>query len=143
MNPPRLSFSDLQDRDRTDEGESLGWTIENNPVWGRMPGVRRSIGTLQKDWLVKKSNALPEEFCIAVRGHKGWSKDPDVTARYALAVSFEILGKEIPIYAPLKAAVLELQAEIETRSKPKSKWTCRNEQSRFNNRDQLGRQHRD
>jgi hypothetical protein len=99
--------------DKTNEGESLGWTIENNPVWGRLPGVRRSVGTLQKDWLVKKSNALPEEFCIAVRGHKGWSKDPDVTARYALAVSFEILGKEIPIYAPLRASVLELRAEIE------------------------------
>lgn len=99
--------------DTTNEGESLGWTIENNPVWGRLPGVRRSVGTLQKDWLVKKSNALPEEFCIAVRGHKGWSKDPDVTARYALAVSFEILGKEIPIYTPLKTSVLELRAEIE------------------------------
>ena len=99
--------------DKTNEGESLGWTIENNPVWGRLPGVRRSVGTLQKDWLVKKSNALPEEFCIAIRGHKGWSKDPDVTARYALAVSFEILGKEISIYAPLRTSVLELRAEIE------------------------------
>lgn len=107
----------IREDDKTnegEEGESLGWTIENNPVWGRLPGVRRSVGTLQKDWLVMKSYALPEEFCIAVRGHKGWSKDPDVTARYALAVSFEILGKEIPIYDALRASVLELQAEIET-----------------------------
>jgi hypothetical protein len=29
-------------------------------------------------------------------------------------VSFEILGQEISIYEPLRTAVLELQAEVET-----------------------------
>ena len=61
-----------------------------------------------------KSNALPEHFCIAVRGHEGWSNDPDTTARYALAVTFEIVGQEIRIYDPLRTAVLELQSQIET-----------------------------
>jgi len=59
------------------------------------------------------SNALPESFCIAVRGHQGWSHDPASKASYALAVSIEILGKEIQIYEPLRTAVLELQNEIE------------------------------
>jgi hypothetical protein len=68
---------------------------------------------VQKDWAYIKSNALPEDFCVAVRGHKGWSKDPDNTASYTLAVTVEIVGKEIEIYDPLRAAVQELQAELE------------------------------
>ena len=63
-----------------------------------------------------KSNMLPNDFCIAVVGHQGWSHDPDSTARYTLAVTFEILGQEISIYEPLRTAVIELQeieAEVE------------------------------
>ncbi|RUL81409.1 S8 family peptidase [Tautonia sociabilis] len=102
-----------EDEEPAREGSSLGWNIETNPQWGRLPGVRRNIGTVQKDWATLKSNALPEDLCIAVRGHKGWSRDPEVKARYALAVSFEIMGREIPIYEPLRASVLKLQAEVE------------------------------
>lgn len=61
-----------------------------------------------------RSNTLPDHFCIAVRGHQGWSRDPDSTARYAVAVTFEIVGKEIGIYDPLRIAVLELQTQIAT-----------------------------
>ena len=103
------------DDDPTQEGAgTLGWTIESRGNWGRLPDVRRNVGTVQKDWAVVKSNALPDDFCIAVRGHQGWSRDPDSVARYTLAVTFEIIGQEIPIYEPLRAAVLELQSEVET-----------------------------
>ena len=95
------------------EGTSFGWAISARSSDGQIADVRRSIGTVQKDWAYIKSNALPEDFCIAVRGHKGWSKDPDNTASYTLAVSVEIVGKEIEIYDPLRAAVQELQAELE------------------------------
>ena len=63
-----------------------------------------------------KSNTLPSDFCIAVVGHQGWSRDPDSTANYTLAVTFEILGQEIAIYDPLRTAVelQELEAEAET-----------------------------
>lgn len=94
------------------EGTSFGWTISARSSDGRIADVRRSIGTVQKDWAYIKSNALPEDFCIAVRGHKGWSKDPDNTATYTLAVTFEIVGREIEIYDPLRTAVQELQAEL-------------------------------
>jgi Subtilase family len=96
------------------EGTSFGWTIESRGQWGRIPDIRRGIGTLQKDWAVLKSNALPNDLCIAVRGHRGWSRDAESAARYSLAVSFEIIGKEIRIYEPLRIAVQELQAELET-----------------------------
>jgi hypothetical protein len=98
----------------TQEGTSFGWTIESNPLWGRIPGIRRNIGTVQKDWAILKSNALPDDLCIAVRGHPGWSHDPESVARYSLVVSFEIDGREIPIYEPLRTAALELQAELQT-----------------------------
>jgi hypothetical protein len=75
--------------------------------------TKRNSGTLQKDWAVVKSNTLPDHFCIAVVGHQGWSHDPDSGARYALAVTFEILGQEIAIYEPLRAAVIELQTQVE------------------------------
>ena len=51
-------------------------------------------------------------LCIAVRGHEGWSRGPDSTASYSLAVTIEILGQEIAIYDALRTAFVELQ-EIE------------------------------
>ncbi len=94
------------------EGKSLGWVVAARSGDGQVTDIRRSVGTVQKDWTYIKSHSLPENFCIAVRGHKGWSKDPDNTASYTLAVTFEIVGKEIEIYDPLRTAVLELQAEL-------------------------------
>ena len=91
----------------------LGWTIESRGNWGAIPDIRRNVGTVQKDWTIIRSNALPVDFCIAVRGHQGWSTDPEAVARYSLVVTFEIVGQEIPIYEPLRTAVLDLQAEVE------------------------------
>lgn len=95
-------------------GSTLPWTLQESLTTGLIRDTRRNSGTVQKDWAIVRSNALPDHFCIAVRGHQGWSRDPDTTARYALAVTFEILGQEISIYDPLRAAVIELQAQIET-----------------------------
>jgi len=99
-----------------DEGTSIGWVIGSRSAWGRLPGVHRNASTVQKDWAILKSNALPEDFCIAVRGHHGWSRDPESVANYALAVTFEILGREIQIYEPLRTAVLELGTRLEAES---------------------------
>jgi hypothetical protein len=112
-------FSDFRDRavkrdaDPPRSPGALGWVIESRGNWGAIPDIRRNVGTVQKDWAIVKSNALPEDICIAVRGHQGWSRDPEAAARYSLAVSFEILGREIPIYEPLRTAVVELQAQVE------------------------------
>ncbi len=102
------------DDEQMDEGSgALGWRIESRSNWGHLPGVRRGVGTLQKDWAFVASNALPDDLCIAVRGHQGWSRDPEAAATYTLAVTFEIVGQEIPIYEPLRTAVLELQSAVE------------------------------
>lgn len=113
------SFGDFVDRaikrdtDPPNSPGALGWTIESRTNWGAIPDIRRNLGTVQKDWSFVKSNALPEDLCIAVRGHQGWSRDPDSAANYTLAVTFEIIGQEISIYEPLRVAVLELESEVE------------------------------
>ena len=94
------------------DGSVLPWTLHEKADAGLVRSARRNSGTVQKDWAVVKSNLLPESFCIAVVGHQGWSRDPDATAQYCLAVTLEIQGQEIPIYDPLRVAVQELEAEI-------------------------------
>jgi hypothetical protein len=94
-------------------GGVLPWVLQEKSDAGFIRGVRRNSGTVQKDWAIVKSSDLPAQFCIGVVGHEGWSHDPDSTARYALTVTFEILGQEIPIYEPLRTAVITLQAEVE------------------------------
>ena len=51
---------------------------------------------------------------MSLIGHECWSKVPDSAARYALAVSFEVVGREIAIYDDLRVAVDELQSELKT-----------------------------
>jgi len=94
-------------------GTPVPWALNLQSNHGTIDGVKRNSGTVQKDWAVVKSSALPESFCVAVMGHKGWSKDPDSQAKYSLAVSFEIVGREIKIYDAMRVAVDELQAELE------------------------------
>ena len=94
------------------DGSVLPWTLHEKDRDGLVRTARRNSGTVQKDWAVVKSNALPESFCIAVVGHEGWSRDPDATAQYCLAVTLEIQGQEIPIYDPLRVALIALEAEI-------------------------------
>jgi len=95
-----------------DEGGSFGWSLENRGQWGSIPDARRSVGTVQKDWAIVKSNQLPRDLCFAVRGHRGWSKDPDAIARYVFAVTVDVVGQELPIYEPLRTAVQELEVEL-------------------------------
>jgi hypothetical protein len=99
--------------DKVAKGTTLTWTLGAQVDHGTIEGAKRSSGTVQKDWAIVKSNELPEHFCIAVNGHQGWSKDPDSKAKYALVVSFEIVGREIPIYGDMQVAVEDLQAELQ------------------------------
>jgi hypothetical protein len=64
---------------------------------------------LQKDWCIINASQLSDEFCIAVRGRKGWGSL--FKARYALAVSFEAIDQNIEIYEHIR---LSNQVEVET-----------------------------
>ncbi len=91
--------------DASGSGEVLPWVIHEKVDSGLIRTVRRNGGTVQKDWAIVKAHALPKMFCIAVRGHRGWSRDPDAEARYALAVTLDVLGEEVPIYESIRVAV--------------------------------------
>lgn len=107
------ALKDEDDGGNHARGTPIPWMLDANPQWGTIRDIKRNAGTVQKDWAVVKSSQLPESFCIAVVGHPGWSQDPDSSAKYALAVSFEVVGREIEIYDDFRVAVDELQAEIE------------------------------
>jgi hypothetical protein len=110
------AIKEAEDGDDPQPGSTLPWVLQEKSTDGVIRDTKRNNGTVQKDWAVVKSNTLPKDFCIAVVGHQGWSRDPDSTANYSVAVTFEILGQEISICDPLRTAVIELQeleAEVE------------------------------
>ena len=76
-----------------------------------MDFVTVSTGLILPYWMglpiryihIIKSNQLSDAFCIAVRGHKGWG---DLfKAKYSLAVSFEAIHQDIPIYEPIRTEI--------------------------------------
>lgn len=85
------------------------WMIHERQDWGKIKDFSRTRQTLQKDWCVLNASQLSEEFCIAVRGRKGWGSL--FKAKYALAVSFEAIDQNIEIYEPIR---LSNQIEVET-----------------------------
>ncbi|MEG4632135.1 S8 family peptidase [Microcoleus sp. AR_TQ3_B6] len=99
--------------ENADKGQEVfQWTIGKKAKnYGKIHGVSRSAGTVQKDWTVVKSFQLREAFCIAVVGHEGWNNDPDAEAPYSLVISFEAIASDIPIYAPFVEAQVEIKLE--------------------------------
>lgn len=109
----------LKDRIKSDDGEGeIPWLLRERDDWGSVEGVKRNVGTLQKDWAVLKSYELPIDFCIAVVGHRGWDKDPDAFAKYSLVVSFEAVTKDLEIYEMIRVAleVPEIETEVEVKT---------------------------
>ena len=93
-------------------GENDGqfsWVIHERTNWGAARNFARTKQTLQKDWCVLNASQMSDEFCIAVRGHKGWGSL--FKAKYALAVSFEAIDQNIDIYEHIR---LSNQVEVET-----------------------------
>jgi hypothetical protein len=96
------------DRNYRNDLKNLNWKIRSRSD-GAVHDINRSNSTLQKDWTIIKSYELPEEISFAVRGHKGWNKNK-MEVPYALTVSIEILGTDIPIYESIR---IENEIEIE------------------------------
>lgn len=111
----KARVSQYSEGDEIEEGDdnvenNIPWCIRESIAWGTVKGLRRQDSSLQKDWLVAKSYNLPEEFSIAVIGHKGWEKDITEEVPYSIAVSFEVLNAEIDVYNLIR---IENEIEIE------------------------------
>ncbi|MEG5033201.1 S8 family peptidase [Microcoleus sp. AT3-D2] len=115
-NPEKFLARILKEYDPSEDAEKgegvFQWTIgKKAKKYGKIEGVSRSAGTVQKDWTVVKSFQLREAFCIAVVGHEGWNNDPDAEAPYSLVISFEALASNIPIYTTFVEAQVQIELE--------------------------------
>jgi hypothetical protein len=103
--------SDIGNDDSEDEfSQVIKWKIRERSNWGEVKDINRNNSSLQKDWAIIKSFELPEVMSFAVRGHKGWDKNK-MEIPYAITVSLEILGADIPIYENIR---IENEIELET-----------------------------
>lgn len=103
--------------------EEFPWTLHKRKGLGEAEDTCRTRGTVQKDWAVFDSFNLPEEFAIAVRSHIGWNHLPGAgSARYCLAVSFDVMQGEVPIYnliqSEIQVAEVEAQIVVPTTHQP-------------------------
>ena len=77
------------------------------------PKMRRTVIIPSKNNTEKVLSSINNHVMIlttfvAVRGHKGWGGL--FKAKYSLAVSFEAINQDIPIYEPIRT---EIEATIE------------------------------
>lgn len=100
------------DKEERDRLLNINWKIKNRSHLGAVQDINRTNSSLQKDWTILKSYELPEEISFAIRGHRGWDKNK-MEIPYAITVSLEILGADIPIYEALRIEN-EIGIEIET-----------------------------
>jgi hypothetical protein len=112
---PLNHFNDRMQGKGSRNYTGIPWTIHQSVQYGDVE-VNRNQGSVQKDWAVVEANQLPEDFAIAVRAHVGWNhKEGGGLARYCLAVSFEALDSQLPIYSAIEASVrAEARTEVET-----------------------------
>lgn len=82
-----------------ESADTVDWMLHEQKDYGVLRGVHRKAGTVQKDWVVLKAYELPETFAVAIRGHNGWNRDPNSTAKFALAVTIEAEECPLPIYS--------------------------------------------
>lgn len=112
---PRDVFFDRMQNGGASVYEEFRWTLHKREGWGEAEETSRNRGTVQKDWATFDSFELPEEFAVAVRSHIGWNHLPGAgKARYCLAVSFEVIKGEVPLYSLIKNAIsLEAEPQVE------------------------------
>lgn len=104
----------LKDEDQAEgSGKGIPWVLGTAQRHGLIRGFSRSTGTVQKDWARVRLDKLPDEFCVAVVAHKGFSSDPEASARYALVVTFEVLDRSVPLYEEVRAALAEVEVEVD------------------------------
>lgn len=90
---------------------NYSWKLSDRANSG-IEDFKRSNSTLQKDWCIVKSFEMSPEIGLIVKCHKGWDNSSEEVP-YALVVSIEILGKDIPIYESIR---LENMIEVEVSS---------------------------
>jgi hypothetical protein len=115
-NPNAFKARAIKESGEAEDSDSVDWMLHERKDWGVLRGIHRQAGTVQKDWVVLKAYELPETFAVAVRGHHGWSKDPNSTAKFALAVTIEAETCPLPIYARIQQEQAVRLNQIQTQA---------------------------
>ena len=120
LSEPRDEFLARMQNGGASAYKEFPWTLHKRKGLGEAEDTCRNRGTVQKDWAIFDSYNLPEEFAIAVRSHIGWNHlEGAGTARYCLAVSFEVVQGEVPIYSLIESeiqATAEVEVTVQTQS---------------------------
>src|ERR1017187_7969209 len=114
LGEPRDEFLARMENGGKSQYKEFPWTLHKREGLGEAEDTSRIRGSLQKDWAIFDSFNLPEEFAIAVRSHIGWNHLKEAgTARYCLAVSFEVMQGEVPIYTLIQSEIQVAEAEAQ------------------------------
>ncbi len=100
------------DQTQVQHSGEIPWMLRERDDWGQVNGIKRNVGTLQKDWATIKSHQLGESFSIAVRGRQGWDTTDKYPAYYSLIVSMEATNAEIELYSRIRNEV-QVRSQIE------------------------------
>lgn len=95
-----LDYLDQEEpQDDLEEGEhAIRWVLRENSKFNRNVGVNRNNSTVQKSWALIQPHQLTTDFSLAIIGHSGWDKNLENKIPYALTISFEAVGTELPVY---------------------------------------------
>ena len=88
-----------------DSTNQIPWMLRERAEWGILKGAHRGVGTLQKDWALLSAHELPADLCVAVLGHKGWDKNSEDKAKYAIAVTVESVNHTVELYTEIETAI--------------------------------------
>jgi hypothetical protein len=114
LGEPRDEFLARMQNGGGSNHDEFPWTLHKKKGLGEAEETCRTRGTVQKDWAVFDSFNLPEEFAIAIRSHIGWNHLPGAgSARYCLAVSFEVMQGEVQIYNLIRDEIQVAEAEAQ------------------------------
>jgi len=114
LGEPRDDFLARMQNGGRSAHSNFPWTLHTRDNWGEAQETSRNHGSIQKDWALFDSFDLPEEFAVAVRSHKGWNHlDGAGTARYCLAVSFEVMQGEVSIYSLIQGEIEVAEAQTQ------------------------------
>jgi len=114
LSEPRDDFLTRMQNGGASAYTEFPWTLHKRKGFGDAEGTCRNRGTVQKDWAIFDAFEFPEEFAIAVRSHIGWNHLKGAgSARYCLAVSFEVMQGEIPIYSLVQNEIQAVEAEAQ------------------------------
>jgi hypothetical protein len=109
-----LDQGEQQEEDLEEGDAAIRWIVRENPKFNRNVNINRNNSTVQKSWALIHPHQFTDDFSISIIGHTGWDKNLENEIPYALTISFEAVGVELPVYELFSEAQIPgITAEVE------------------------------